>query len=221
MTRRSSRLSSEGFPLPFVIPLTGVGDQNARRAEIFQQVANKEVDVLFVIDDSCSMEENQREVAANFDEFIDAADERQVDFRLGITTTDTTQDPGLLVGPVISRATRNFKEVFRQQAAVGIFGSGIETGLDAMQAALDEADRGTPFNADLLRETAALVVIIVSDEDDQSAFAPPQYANRPAAANAQRGSHGRGFRSANGVCDDFGQRRPRPELRAVPEFLWK
>ena len=167
----------EGYPLPFVVPLQGEGDPEATRTEVFEQVDNKEVDVLFVIDDSCSMEENQRQVAANFGSFIQEADNRQVDFRLGITTTDTTQNPGALVGPVITRATPGFAAEFQQQAAVGILGSGIETGLEAMKAALDEADRGTRFNVDLLRETAALVVIIVSDEDDQSALTPAQYAN--------------------------------------------
>ena len=170
-------ISFSDLPQPIVVPLTGRGEQEAIRTENFQQVTNKEVDVLFVIDDSCSMAENQRQVASNFDRFIREADTRQVDFRLGITTTDTTQRPGVLVGPVISRATPDFQARFRAQAAVGTRGSGIETGLEAMQAALDEASRGNGFNADLIRPTAALVVIIVSDEDDQSPLSPPTYAN--------------------------------------------
>ena len=167
----------EGFSQPFVVPLSGEGSDDPRRFEEFQQVDNKEVDVLFVIDDSCSMEENQRRVAENFDSFIDAADARDVDFHLGITTTDTFLSPGELVGPIVTRDTPDFKEEFKNQAAVGVLGSGFETGLEAMQAALDEADRGNGFNADLIRPTAALVVIIVSDEDDQSFLSPAQYAN--------------------------------------------
>ncbi|MEO1335346.1 MAG: choice-of-anchor D domain-containing protein, partial [Myxococcota bacterium] len=128
----------ENFAQPLVVPLQGEGSLNPRREETFQQVDNKEVDVLFVIDDSCSMDENQARVAANFSQFILAADARQVDFQLGITTTDTTRTPGALVGPVITRQTPNFQQVFRQQAAVGIGGSGIETGLEAMRAALEE-----------------------------------------------------------------------------------
>ena len=169
-------ITMDGFPQPIVVPLTGAGSNNPKRTERFEQVNNKEVDVLFVIDDSCSMAENQRQVAGNFDVFIRAADARQVDFQLGITTTDTTRRPGALVGPVITRATPNFMEEFRTQAAVGISGSGFETGLEAMTAALDEADFGNGFNADLIRPSAALVVIIVSDEDDQSALTAPQYA---------------------------------------------
>ncbi len=166
----------EGFPQPIVVPLTGTGSTSPERTEEFFQVDNKEVDVLFVIDDSCSMRENQREVATNFDRFIRAADARQVDFRLGITTTDTTKIPGRLVGPVISRATPNFQEEFRNQAAVGTSGSGFETGLEAMQGALDEAVRGNEPNVDLIRPDAALVVIIVSDEDDQSPLTVTEYA---------------------------------------------
>ena len=169
-------ITLEGLPQPIVVPLRGEGADPAERTERFEQIDTKEVDVLFVIDDSCSMREEQQALAVNFAQFIRAADARAVDFHIGITTTDTTQVAGRLVGPVITRATPNFQETFRTQSAVGTRGSGIETGLEAMQGALDEADRGTGFNAGLLRPDAALVVIIVSDEDDQSVLTVTEYA---------------------------------------------
>ncbi|MBL9100018.1 MAG: VWA domain-containing protein [Myxococcales bacterium] len=68
---------------------------------------NKDVDILFVIDNSGSMAEEQERVAANFKAFIDVleAPDVQANYRIGITTTDvgnprcsnTTPENGSLV----------------------------------------------------------------------------------------------------------------------------
>lgn len=51
---------------------------------------NRDVDILFVIDNSGSMGEEQATLARNFSAFIDVLEEEQVDanYRIGITTTD-------------------------------------------------------------------------------------------------------------------------------------
>jgi hypothetical protein len=53
-------------------------------------VLNKDVDIMFVIDNSGSMAEEQATLAANFERFIDRLEAPDVDanYRLGITTTD-------------------------------------------------------------------------------------------------------------------------------------
>src|SRR5262249_21852762 len=43
------------LPYPLVVPVQGEGTMNPRATEEFQQLKNDSVDVLFVIDDSCSM----------------------------------------------------------------------------------------------------------------------------------------------------------------------
>jgi hypothetical protein len=56
----------------------------------FPIAANKDVDILFVIDNSGSMGEEQATLAANFQSFIEVLERPEVDanYRIGITTTD-------------------------------------------------------------------------------------------------------------------------------------
>ena len=57
---------------------------------IFPLAINKDVDILFVIDNSGSMGEEQATLAANFESFINVLDRPLVDasYRIGVTTTD-------------------------------------------------------------------------------------------------------------------------------------
>jgi len=54
---------------------------------------NRDVDILFVIDNSGSMAEEQARLARNFPAFIDSLDNMGADYRIGITTTDVAH-PG-------------------------------------------------------------------------------------------------------------------------------
>ena len=49
---------------------------------------NRDVDILFVIDNSGSMAEEQARLARNFPTFVAALDDMGADYRIGITTTD-------------------------------------------------------------------------------------------------------------------------------------
>ncbi len=60
--------------------------------DVFQQVRRNTVDVLMVVDNSCSMYEEQDNLASNFSNFISAFGGVDVDWRIGVTTTDTA-DP--------------------------------------------------------------------------------------------------------------------------------
>jgi hypothetical protein len=55
-----------------------------------QLTVNKDVDILFVIDNSGSMGEEQANLAANFGSFIEVLEDPQVEanYRIGVTTTD-------------------------------------------------------------------------------------------------------------------------------------
>ncbi|MDP6932178.1 MAG: lamin tail domain-containing protein, partial [Myxococcota bacterium] len=68
--------------------------------DVFQQNSLHTVDVLMVVDNSCSMYEEQDKLAANFEGFIDAFEGIEVDWQIGVVTTDTFQDEytGRLVG---------------------------------------------------------------------------------------------------------------------------
>ena len=66
----------------------------------FQQSRRNTVDILLVVDDSCSMAEEQAKLANNFEAFIAAFQGIDVDWQIGVTTTDTyrTENPGRLLG---------------------------------------------------------------------------------------------------------------------------
>ena len=68
--------------------------------DVFQQARRNTVDVLLVVDDSCSMAEEQQKLSNNFDAFIAAFAGVDVDWQIGVTTTDTyyVENPGQLIG---------------------------------------------------------------------------------------------------------------------------
>lgn len=164
-------LSFSELPFPLRVPVTGLASFDARSTDLFEQRDLAQVDVLFVIDDSCSMQDDQQDLAANADTFIRQADLQEVRYRIGVTTTSEWPDQGRLVGPVIDRDRLSRDEVideFRRQARVGIGGSGIEEGMASAVEALDKAKRGSAPNRDLLRPDASVALIVVTDEDDSS-----------------------------------------------------
>lgn len=160
-----------GKPYPFVVPLRGEGRINSSRTDTFEQHSSRKVDVLFVLDDSCSMADEQDALAQNFGAFIASASVRDVDFQIGITTTTVeSSQAGAFVGPILKPSSSGLEREFAQQVNVGIRGSGREQGLEAMLAAFQRTEQGLGDNRGFLRglDGAVLVVIFVSDEDDQS-----------------------------------------------------
>jgi hypothetical protein len=78
--------------------------------DFFQQQRINTVDVLLVVDNSCSMAEEQNKLATNFDSFIQYFSDADVSWQIGVVTTDTV-DPkfsGHLIGGddelILSRA---------------------------------------------------------------------------------------------------------------------
>jgi hypothetical protein len=129
------------------------------------------IDVLFVIDDSCSMENDQAALAANFESFFGSFRANQVDFQIAAVTTDMIDEKrqGRFVGPVITNRTSGVDEAFRKLVNVGAEGSAIERALSAARAALSEPLVSTT-NRGFLRPEADLALVFLGDEDDQSNF---------------------------------------------------
>lgn len=144
------------------------------RSELFLQEGSNSVDILWIIDNSISMAEEQGLVAVGFRTFLDALEVEgaALDLHIGVVTTDmddTNPDRGRLVGEPawLTGDEQDFEIEFRSRAHVGTLGSDFEQGLGAAWLALDEA--GTEgVNAGFLREDANLALIFVSDENDCS-----------------------------------------------------
>ncbi len=155
-------------------------------------VRNK-IDILWVVDNSGSMESSQQNVANNLNTFINSFTRRDLDFKMAVTATDAyrvnftgnhncsrfrdgirnsscnTVPSGRYSGiREITRATPDISGVFMTNALLtdtvrGIYGSGDERAFSSFKATFDE-----PLNAGFVRPDSFLAVIIVSDEDDFS-----------------------------------------------------
>ncbi len=142
--------------------------------DLFHQEPKDEVDILWVVDNSESMEAEQARLARRFDDFIEYMDEVEtmMDFHLGVVTTDISDDnpdAGLLLGEpkVLTRETAGYTQLFKERVQVGITGSGMEQGLEASHMALSEP-RVSDANDGFMRDGAMLALIYVSDENDCS-----------------------------------------------------
>jgi hypothetical protein len=134
------------------------------------------VDILFVVDNSGSMGDDQEILTNNFATFIaSAAANGSSDFQIGVTSTDVEIEYGGLAGrlngnPAVLRpSTPNLIDTFAAHASLGTQGSGYELGLEAMRLALSEPLASTT-NAGFHRPNAALSIIVVSDEDDSGGY---------------------------------------------------
>lgn len=150
--------------------------------QTFQQAEariNSKIDILWVVDNSFSMDPLQQNLISNFEMFINNFQGKDFDYRMAVTTTDAylsgaiyKNNPNLarvrdgadgvfsgfsFITPLIP----NIVENFMINANQGVNGSGDER---AFQSMLDTL--ASPLNADFRREEAYFSVVILSDEDD-------------------------------------------------------
>jgi hypothetical protein len=160
--------------------------QQSSDAGFAEPVGCTKIDLLFVIDNSASMADEQANLAQNFPKFIALLQQfrdGQVDFRIGVTTTafpasvlsfqiqsgaqgallQTSDMPQRWLTSDDPQLTKHFETL----ATVGTNGAGDEQPLKAARASVvDRVADGT--NAGFLRDDALLAMVIITDEDDQS-----------------------------------------------------
>ncbi|RME28726.1 MAG: VWA domain-containing protein [Deltaproteobacteria bacterium] len=149
------------------------------QVDSFEQKASSKIDILWVVDNSASMQEEQDNLAANFTSFMSFIDQSLIDYHIGVISTDMMTNPdgscatpghcGQLLGnpKIIDRSTPNPQAAFENNVHVGTSGGGFEMGILAAHEALSEP-LASGANAGFLRDDASLAVIFVSDEDDHS-----------------------------------------------------
>lgn len=193
------------------VPMSGEGTTETHQIDIFEQVAGQEVDILFVIDDSGSMCEEQDRLAANFNSFINHAQTWGNSYHLGVVSTcvqeeDVCEGAGELktkFWPPDRWIDNDSSAHFTENVDIGCDGGSDsqEAGLEAAHLALslphihmstqscgNDNDCQAPdmcipwegagvcagWNGGFLREDAALEIVMLSDEEDQST-APPDF----------------------------------------------
>lgn len=143
--------------------------------DVIRQVNSTAVDVLWVLDDSGSMREEQDKLATNLGVFYDILDGSGLDWHIGVVTTDTTNLAE--AGELRTVAGHAFlteeipyaQDLFEMLVRVGLGGSIDEMGLlTAYRAIAQPYANVIEANKGFLRDRASLHVIVVSDEDDSS-----------------------------------------------------
>ncbi|MEZ4241069.1 MAG: VWA domain-containing protein [Myxococcota bacterium] len=156
--------------------LAGCSIENAfipgKGRDTFYQEVVDEVDILFVVDDSASMAEEQAALAAGFSSFVEELQTANSNFHIGvISTSQDTDDPdrGILIGdpPYLTADDPDYVAAFQERVQIGIGGSDKEKGLEAAWYALSP-EMLVLHNVGFLRPQANLLVVVVSDEDDCS-----------------------------------------------------
>lgn len=138
--------------------------------ESFVQAPLLAVDLLFVVDNTASMAQEQVALAEDFAVLAGALADAGVRWHVGVTTTDMLSDEaGWLTGDpwILTPDVQDATAAFAASVQVGTDGSPPEAGLAAALRALELAQPGRP-NAGFLRSDALLHVLVVSDADDES-----------------------------------------------------
>lgn len=173
-----------GQAVTYIVSLTGRGDVDATQIDNFEQLGRPKVDILFVVDSSGSMFEEQQALGQNFASFIQFAEAQRLEYQIAVTDTDVDSggpagrflplnSPNRIVTPQTQPSPA---DVFLTNVNVGTIGSAFEQGLEASYLALSSPNIFQD-NAGFLRQDAVLSVIYVSDEEDQSPNTVDFYAN--------------------------------------------
>ncbi len=117
-------------------------------------------DVMFLVDRSCSMGDDTSNLVANFSAFAETLGDAEIDWQVGIATADS----GCINNGVITEDTPNLAAAL-QDAAFQSGGRYTEALLTVARAGLQATDG---CNAGLFRNESKPMVVMVSDEPEQS-----------------------------------------------------
>jgi len=207
------KIASTLRPAAWLLPLAGltaacssdVLQSIGTKTEEFTQNKAAAVDILWVVDNSETMAQEQQGLGESFQVFIDTLLASSVNYHIGVTSTDVGDGGRLHTGarniPVITPDTDNAAVAFLQNVKLDPTGARNETGFETAAMALGKGvhwhpgDAAAPPNAGFLRDEAALFIIFVSDEDDHS-FGPVSYYYRLFESYKGPGNDGRVSTSA-------------------------
>jgi hypothetical protein len=150
------------------------------RVEIHVQPSISELDVLFVIDDSASMDLHQKNLIQNIPILAQAVLKQGVHVHAGVTTTSfecgySKACNGRFMGKMVDSKNSDFVAILSANLKVGTNGSADEVPLDMAVAALTEAVAQAD-HPDFYRPKAHLALIFLTDADDQSKQNPENFA---------------------------------------------
>jgi hypothetical protein len=143
--------------------------------DAYRQNFKPAVDVLWVVDNSSSMSDEQNAITTNFPVFMEFFLGSNLDYHIGVVSTDMEDEnqSGKLVEKQgyrwIDPDTNDPSTVFAGMANLGTTGSGNEQGILGAYAALELQ---TEWNDGFFRDDSSIHIVTVSDEPDSSPERP-------------------------------------------------
>lgn len=160
---------------------TPVRVETAFHDTFYGGLTGNKVDILFVIDNSGSMGNDQATLSTAFANFIANFSMRDLDFQIGVISTDTINGcpsgfscagPSSLIyrpgqAAYLSNSTPNLLSVFADTVRLGTTGTGVERGLLALYRALGPMNMiHAGSGAGFIRDDAFFHTVVLSDEDE-------------------------------------------------------
>lgn len=195
-------VSADSETAPYLIPLLAETNHEGIQLDRFTQGTDSQLDVLFVVSNTTTMDTYQQRLKAAIPGWLNRARQQGVDVRVGVTSTGLVArgpecggganggEAGRLF-PVngarpraVGSAAANAATLIQQNLDVGLCHNLVQ-GLETMRQALssplvDNADdvrtsQPNDGNLGFVRAAARMAVVVLSDEDDHSGFAPDSY----------------------------------------------
>jgi len=140
----------------------GDGDVEQWFSQQHQQEEIPVLDVLWVVDNSGSMNPFQTNLSSNIGSFMSAFVSSGADYRMAVITTDR-----YTFSTIVDPSHPDPESELASLVVTGIMGSGMERGIDMAHKSLSTSTAAGPGGS-FFRSDAKLVVIFVSDEPDWS-----------------------------------------------------
>ena len=141
----------------------GEGIRAGTTSEEFEVPELSKVDIIFVIDNSGSMNNEQTSISNNAYTFINELDINNIDYKIAVITTDNPD----FRGDVITYSTTNKVSEFQTQIVAGTHGDPTEMGMEMAMQCTSSGNDGDPLG-EFMRSDANLAIVIISDENDYS-----------------------------------------------------
>ena len=132
----------------------------------FEQI-NK-ADILFVVDNSCSMAEEQSDLSSNAQDFVDTLVAAGTDFQISVITTDSPEPVVSVITSDVFGAGKDLSDA----VMVGTSGYHLEMGQEMAKSSLEP---GGALEKGFVRKDATLSIVVISDEDDYSPLTEVEY----------------------------------------------
>ncbi|MBS2020895.1 MAG: choice-of-anchor D domain-containing protein [Deltaproteobacteria bacterium] len=206
------------------VGLKGTGTTDKHQVDTFTQTLQPQVDLLFVIDNSGSMQDYQSSLSQEAPKFIQQALAKNVDYQFGVTTTDADVDGdektdnnayyqnqnyyiGGLFGqpPIVVNSTPNAADAIAHNIRVGTCcsdsrESGLESAWDVLRPNANQTNPPQGSKG-FLRDAARLVMLNLTDEHDQSTGTAAFYTD---FFQQLKGQYNAGLVSWNTISGDTG-----------------